>query len=34
MINVIDWNKARSKTGDTNLTIKIVSEKNSEIRSG
>ena len=30
-INVIDWNKVRSKAGDTDSAVKIVGEINSEI---
>ena len=29
LINIIDWNKVRSKMGDTNLTIKVVGENTS-----
>ena len=30
-INIIDWNKVRSQTDDTDLTIKLVGEESSEI---
>ena len=34
LINVIDWNKVRSKTSDTDWAIKIVSEQKSEVSRG